>query len=209
MAAASVALICLGASAASAAEFIGDYGVSANTTDPGLKISTKPVATSLDFTLNAVGDHTSVDLFKIYTTESSVNLKDDFAPKPISISFDFTAPDVFGGSISGGTAGILTGFIESGVVVWSNFGNTVLDFGNGGELAVHVNDGVFDSGFLSLNGGLKKSATIAADFKLLEASAPISAAVPEPASWAIMLTGLFGLGAVLRRARKGVAAVAA
>ncbi|WP_414695691.1 PEPxxWA-CTERM sorting domain-containing protein [Phenylobacterium sp.] len=29
--------------------------------------------------------------------------------------------------------------------------------------------------------------------------------VPEPATWAIMLTGFFGLGAVLRRQRSALA----
>ena len=34
------------------------------------------------------------------------------------------------------------------------------------------------------------------------------AAVPEPASWALMLVGFGGLGAVLRRQRRAVAATA-
>jgi hypothetical protein len=36
-------------------------------------------------------------------------------------------------------------------------------------------------------------------------AAPVGPGVPEPATWAMMLTGLFGLGAVLRRRRAAVA----
>jgi hypothetical protein len=34
-------------------------------------------------------------------------------------------------------------------------------------------------------------------------------AVPEPASWAMMLLGFFGLGAMLRRARRSTASALA
>ena len=42
----------------------------------------------------------------------------------------------------------------------------------------------------------------------LPAYVSVSAAVPEPTSWALMLVGFGGLGAVLRRQRRAVAATA-
>ena len=195
LAAASLAAAGAFASSASAATtFDGSYSASYNTTDPGLVISTTPINSSFSFSLNA-GQSKSVALFKIFTDERSVD-SDDKSAKPISVTFDFTAPTTFGGSVNGATVGqsVLFGLFQDGQLTWSNGGNALLGFGDGGELSVHVNNVTFDAGIGKL-GDLTGAGTVTADFK------EISASVPEPATWAAMLIGLFGMGAVLRRAK--------
>lgn len=210
IAAASLAALSISATSAFAATtFDGGYTETHNTSDPGLIINTKAINSNFSFDLDQ-GQSTSVQLFKIFTNETSVNA-DDLASKVIDVEFAFTAPDAFGGGVSGTTSGqtapllFLQGFFQDGVVTWANNGNAVLDFGNGGELGVHLNDATFNSGgFFGLDGGKKFAATITADFTELKAAS----AVPEPATWATMMVGLFGVGAVLRRS-KATAIVAA
>ena len=193
------------ASAASATVFTGTYTESHLTADPGLVLQTNNLAPSpFTFNLTNVGDTAQQNLFQLYTNENSVEL-DDFANKPISVTLDFTTPDVFGGGVAGGTHGAftITGLFthdEFGTVVWNNNGNTILNFGNGGQLGVHLDDanfnlrhdGLFDG---SLTPGLAGAATITADFTL------ISNPVPEPATWALMIGGFGMAGAALRRRR--------
>ncbi len=199
-AAASLAAVCVAASSASASTtFDGGYTASYNTTDPGLVISTTPINSTFSFNLNQ-GDSTSVDLFQILTAEGSVE-KDDKSAKPISVTFSFTAPTSFGGSVDGATVGksVLFGLFQDGVLTWNNHGNAQMAFGNGGELDVHLNGATFDNGIGGL-GNISGPATITADFT------EVTASVPEPATWATMLLGVFGIGAVLRLAKKSYGA---
>jgi hypothetical protein len=154
---------------------------------------------AINLNLPTVGSTQSVDLFTLWTNEGSVNLGEDTVAKPISVLFNFTAPSVFNGSVSGTTVGIW-GFYELGHVSWN--GPVDLNFGNGGVLRVSLNDASFNKGdWFSLDEGEKYGAKITGDFKL------ISNAVPEPATWAMMITGFGLVGATIRRRRAlGVAA---
>lgn len=197
VAAAAAALVAV-ASQAQASTFVGGYTVDANTTGLGLDVQVVPITTTLDFTLSAADPSTTINLFNLYTNASSVSLFDLLA-RPITIDFDFTAPSSFGGDIHGITDGFiqLVGRVnEEGVLVWGDGGETSFDFGNGGVLSVQLNDATFNDGRgLHLAPGAANGATISATFDWTDPSA----GVPEPASWALMITG-FGLaGAALRR----------
>jgi hypothetical protein len=197
---AAVALTAAAASPACAASFVGSFDVTLNTSDPGLVLTTAKSAPSVDFDLTNAGDTASVKLFDLFTTETTVN-GDDKVAKPISVTFDFTAPDAFNGSVAGTTKGqdILFGVVQDGEVTWNN--PQVFDFGKGGELEVSLNDATFNTGFFGLNPGEKAGAEITADFTLLQAPS----GVPEPAVWAMMLTGFGAVGSAMRSRRKATA----
>lgn len=190
--AASVAAITLAtSSAANATAFLGDYSATVNNADPGLVLATSDLPGAISFSLNNVGETATRNLFVLYTDESSLQ-SDDLVAKPISVAFSFTLPSAFGGTVTGDTYGqsILRGLFQKGHVTWD--GPQVLNFGNGGQLQVSLNDADFNAGLFGLG---KSGATIAGTFSL------VSAAVPEPATWTMMIAG-FGLtGAAIRRRR--------
>ena len=78
-----------------------------------------------------------------------------------------------------------------------------LNFGNGGQLLAHLDDAVFNHGFLGLDEGSYDGANIHATFTLM------SAAVPEPATWAMMILGMGMVGAGLRLRRRQTVSAAA
>ncbi len=197
------AAACLAAGAAQATSFMGDYTISAHNSGDGLLIETLKVANlGTGFTLANVGDsHSYQPLFKIWTDETTVNAGEDTVAKPISVSFAFTAPEVFGGSVDGNTVGqaSLFGFYQNGLLSWDNGGVATFGFGNGGLLQVALSDNlVFNSGaWWGLDEGKKHGAKVDATFTLLRDSAP----VPEPAHWAMMIAGFGLVGGALRHGR--------
>lgn len=205
-AAAATAVLALSAGVANAATFFdGSFQVTSwNVSDPGLQISVAPSSGNLDFTMGDPSNvENNVSLFKIWTNETTVN-PDDWNGKSITVNFTFTAPGLGGsGSVGGQTYGesSLTGFFQNGQVSWG--ADKQIDFGSFGVLNVHLDDAEFNNGiFWGLNEGKKHGEWITADFSLTPS------AVPEPATWAMMITG-FGLaGAALRR-RRAAGAVAA
>lgn len=185
------------ASSAQAAHFVGNYSVTANTSDPGLKISIQDLPGGIDFNLSTYGQTASEDLFKIYTNETDVG-SDDTVAKAIKVMFNFTSPESFGGSVSGTTVGEVAGWYQNGHVHWVD--PVYFNF-SGGRLKVTLNDADFNGGWFGLDEGSRDGAKITANFQLLRSAAP------EPTTWAMMIAG-FGLaGATLRRRR--MAAVAA
>ena len=169
-----------------------------NTADPGLVLHTTDLPGAINVNLTNPGDHASVNLFTLWTNEGSVELFEDTVAKPISVLFSFTAPDVFAGTVTGDTYGVW-GIVQKGHVSWD--GPVILNFGNGGKLKVSLNDTDFNKGFFGLDEGEKYGATIKGKFTLIAASAP------EPATWAMMISGFGLVGATLRR-RRTVAAAA-
>lgn len=143
----------------------------------------------------------TVNLFTISTPESAVN-NDDYTHQPITVTFNFTDPsDASGNPITGNTSGdtsplfILSGFFQNGEVVWD--GPQTFTFGNGGAFSVALSDATFNEGaFWGLG---NRGANITGTFTLLSDS---TAAVPEPATWAMMIAGFGLVGASMRRRQK-------
>ncbi len=197
---AALALTAVAAPASAAVNFSGNYAVTQlNSNSPGLNVSVSPNPGTLNFNLDAPPSFlNNVQLFKIWTTETSVN-PDDYNGSTITVNFNFTAPAVGSGQIGGVTQGetSLFGFFQNGAVHWS--GDDTIDFGAYGVLNIHLDDAVFNEGsWWSLNDGKRYGEFITADFSLTPAAI---SAVPEPATWAMMITG-FGLaGTAIRRRR--------
>jgi hypothetical protein len=184
----SFALVLAGvtATAASATHFDATDTVTANT-GSGLIIHATP--SPLHFDLNA-GSSTTQTVFTISTPESSIEA-DDLIGKPISVAFDFTSPSNVNGTVGGTTVGQetpLIGIFQNGYVHWN--GSQTFNFGSAGLLTVTLNDQSFGSGFFGLTNG---GTAVSGNFRLT------AAAVPEPASWAMMVGGFGVVGGALRR----------
>jgi hypothetical protein len=206
--AAAMALAAAGlATSANATNFVGvdtinAYPYGGPNTEGGLGILISD-PTDLNFNLTNVGDTTGYQtLFRIYTNETSWNF-DDGNAQPITLSFNFSAPAPgssggFGGETD--TASFL-GFNTHGTLDWSGTGSTLLNFTSGYQVRVDL-ESLSESynhgdGFLDLNPGIQNGADVRAKFTLLA----VPTAVPEPATWGMMIMG-FGLaGAVIRRRR--------
>lgn len=193
--------------------FVGDYSVDVlyngvPNSNNGLEMNYVDLPGDVDFTLD-VGQSTQINLFKLFANEGSIQ-PDDLNSQPIQVGVAFTLPQAFGGSIGGETDGNgvpvyffgkLLGYgLESASVQWN--GPQDLHFGNGGLLRVSLNDvSSFNFGLVDLTPGSKHGAKIKATFEYV--SAPT--AVPEPAAWAMMITGFGFAGTMLRRRRAMVA----
>jgi hypothetical protein len=200
---AAAALVAAAASPACATDFMGGYTITAlNDSDPGLVLNTAPINTNFSFSLNNAGDTASTNLFDLFTNETTVN-SDDKNPAKIAVDFTFTLPSALTGTVGGSTEGKskLFGLVQDGQVTWK--GPATIDFGNGGVLQVSLNNATFNKGLFGLNPGENAGADITANFTLVSPSA-----VPEPATWAMMLAGFGGLGVAMRRSRRKLAATA-
>jgi hypothetical protein len=127
----------------------------------------------------------SANVLTIGTTEGSVNLGEDTQWFDIALSFAFSSPDgvMTGSELTGMTRGVW--LTQQGIVRWDS--PMIFDFGNGGSFKLTLND---------VNFGTPGSATVKGTFRLLSESAP---AVPEPATWAMMIAGMGLVGASMRR----------
>ncbi len=183
-------------SAASAATTIEGSvsSISYHNSDPGLVLYASALPFS-SFTLNP-GESFAVDLLNIGTSEGSVNLFEDTNPYPISVGFDFTNPAGAAGSAINGTSyGFIIPFTSCGLfaggcgrVSWGS--PSVFNFGNGGQFSLGLSD---------VNFGTPGSSNVRGTFTLLSDSTP---AVPEPATWAMMLIGFGVVGGTMRSRRR-------
>ncbi len=195
------------ATQAGATEFKGSWSITdLQTSDPGLIVQTTANGGSFDLPdglLTASAPSTDVNLFTIYTKESSVDSDDTQPGQGIAVTFDFTLPAFGSTTISGDTFGSKTflGVIQNGNLVWNNGGFGEFTWGNGGVLDITLNGGQFDTGLFGLHGGARSGLDVKANFDWK------SDPVPEPASWALMITGFGMAGATLRR-RRAVAVAA-
>ena len=205
MAAAGAALaLTISASAANAlTTFSGTVqSVQANGEDPGLVVHTGNYNT-FNVPLEVGETSAPFGLFSIWTDEGSVGW-DDYAKKDIFVELTFTAPEgPWGGDpIEGQTFGFNL-FVQKGVVTWD--APEILTFGNGGQVRVTLQPATFNWGLFGTTPGQKYGAVVDAQFELLSESV---SAVPEPATWAMMITG-FGLAGTAIRRRRTTFAVAA
>ena len=217
--AAAAAFALLGAaSAASATTFTGSYTANGNTgsqaDNHGLPLTVADVTpntgglsgTQFSFNLNSVGQHQDVNLFTISTPDYYID-SNDLNSSPFSVTFNFTAPTAATGTVNGETQAVtFFGIWSQGILHWENNGQTTLNFGSYGNLLVDLDDVTF-AGAPSILLDPNDKATVTAEFTL---KAPSVSAVPEPMSWALMLTGFMGMGAALRFSRRqGMALTAA
>ncbi len=202
-AAVSAALVTSVAAAtpAAAVEFLGDFTVTNYNTNAGtfggLVINVTPPSGPVAFNLDNVGDTTGFNhLFTISSPEGSMDFDDLLFWKPIEVTFDFSSPD-FGGAIGGSTGGTsewkwsIFGFDNEGHVVWNR--PESFAFGDTGRLRVDLQKADFDLG---------GSASVKAKFTLES----LPSAVPEPATWAMMITGFGMAGVAIRRRRETLVA---
>lgn len=153
----------------------GASSVSANSTDPGLVISTSLSAglSSVAFTLND-GQSSTFAFFNIWTNEGSVE-SDDTASKPISAYLDFAVPMPNSGTtVDGETYGVRTGFlgnIQYGQLVWDG---PVIVTASDREFVITLSNEVFNYGELWGTGC--KGATVEATVTQRSSSVPEASA---------------------------------
>jgi hypothetical protein len=221
VAAATFALTTAGALAtsANATTFAGNWTATYNSSDSqGLPItigndSNSPANGSFSRALNFIGDSSTFNLFTISTNQDELD-SNDGNHRPITVTFNFTAPSSQQGQIGGDTYGqtvpvTMWSSYEQGVLTWDNGGDTTVNFGAAGTLLIHLNDVNFNRGGTDWNWEDPELGNSAGQVKAtftLKAGAP--GAVPEPMTWAMMLVGFFGLGAMLRVNRRQALTVA-
>lgn len=184
------------------------YTVDANATDPGLVIDTLDVAANpFTFDLNP-GDSQTFDLFRIWTSEGSVN-GDDSTPKPISVSFDFLRPALGQTSIDGSTVGdtdpafvffgnpVFSGFFQSGVLTWNGPADFFYGPSGDGNIRLSLSDEIFNSGFPFQLGS--QGAIVQGTLTLVA-----QATVAAPNMIVMFAIAMLGLGLVSRRRRSGM-----
>ncbi|MGH6998173.1 MAG: PEPxxWA-CTERM sorting domain-containing protein [Phenylobacterium sp.] len=178
--------------------------VNANNAGSGLMVETGNF-NSFSLPLEVGVTSAPVGLFSIWTNETDIGW-DDLASSAIFVQLQFTAPagPWAGGPIGGETFGVWGFFREGGKVEWD--GPATYTFGNGGKLEVSLNDTYFNWGDYAwnpkTNPGQQYGAVVSGNFKLID----LPSAVPEPATWAMMITG-FGLaGVAIRRRRETLVA---
>jgi hypothetical protein len=145
------------------------------------------------FTLANVNDTFTTNVLSVGTTEGTVNLFEDTNPRQISASFSFLNPaDANGSPVTGTTYGYIIPFTGCGVIFggcgavnWSDT-PTIFNFGDGGSFSLLLHDASF---------GTPGSANVQGTFTY------VTAPVPEPATWAMMLAGFGAVGFAMRRSR--------
>lgn len=217
--AAGAALVLAGglATSASAAQvFQGGYVVSAFTTggnnNNGLDINIHHGSGNFSTSSLAIGgSYTDTDLFEISADEQinapSSGSDGDTNPKPITVQFTFTQPNLPGSGPDATDSGFtvaVNGTPDFGQLTWG--APATVDFVGVGLLTITMQNVTFFHGGEECDDG-SSCAHVGATFSLA-AEPTQTGGVPEPASWALMIGGFGMTGAALRRRRTAVAATA-
>lgn len=166
-------------------QYYGDSFLPGGLSNNGLEIDVSPSSGSFSTTSGA----SPIGLFNISTPEGSVEW-DDLIKKSIVVDFAFTNPAGAAGSVGGETYARTIGILSDGYVKWNPVS---IFFGkdNTGQLDITLGDTSFDGSWGTSLGN--KPGLVKASFNL------VSAPVPEPATWALMITGIGFAGAAMRR----------
>jgi hypothetical protein len=192
---AAIALCAASVPAQAATIFEGNANVSLRDHDPGLVLTATPLnfgpfTLDLDPSTGSIPQARTIDVFGISSPEDAITLFEDTMSYDIAVTFNFADPlNVAGSAITGTTRGVFTLFTNGfGRVTWD--APQTYSFGNGGAFRVALQDTNFAIGGPVTN--------VAGQFRLLSESV---SAVPEPATWAMMLLGFGGVGVAVRRRR--------
>lgn len=195
-AAATVLALC--ASTAQAAIELTSFNVTSHTSGPGLLVNASPnTGGPTSLALNNSGDSVVVDLFTIWTSETSVNAGEDTAPQGINVAFNFAfGSSTFSQVVSGQTYGIAGVFLfvpfGAGVVDWATPVDVLFGAGNAGKLRIEFLDQLFNAnfGYGNLAPGQSNGASVKAKFTLVGNLPPLPVEpgnlnAPEPAAMAV------------------------
>lgn len=190
--------IVLCASVAQAAIELTSFNVTTHTSGDGLLVNATPnTGGPKSLALANIGDSVVVDLFTIWTSETSVNTGEDTVAKGISVAFNFAfGSSKFSETVSGQTYGIAGVFLfvpfGAGVVDWAspewvNFGAN-----NSGLLRIEFLDQLFNANFGrgNLARGESHGASVKVKFTLDSNLPPLPVEpgnlnAPEPAAMAV------------------------
>jgi hypothetical protein len=214
LAAAAMAAAVGAAGVASATTFAGNYSVAGywNSDNGGLNIDVTNASGGFNITNLNIGGSQTFTLFEIAAGETVnvpdpwYNLSDDDATAHnIHVDFTFSLPTNFPGggpdtTVNGVTVGV-GGNNDYGQLTWN--GPASVNFGSFGVLTITMLPVNFNTASQEYNrhddwdeesGKTKVKATFAL-------SGPTGGAVPEPATWGLMITGFGMAGGMLRRRR--------
>lgn len=217
----AIALLLFTCGSAHGAIELTSYNVTSHTSGPGLLVNATPSSGGpKPLALANAGDSVVVELFKIWTDETSVNIGEDTVAKPISVAFDFKfGSETFDGVVHGQTAGIAGLFVllpfGAGAVNWATPVEIAFGAGGLGTLRIEFLDQLFNAGigFGDLTPGLAHGSSVKAKFTLVTSLPPLSAepgslGAPEPSAllvWAGLGAAVSTAGLGLRRSNRFVA----
>lgn len=192
------------ATPAAAINFVGNFSVTQYQSGEsnGLEIELSRENGGLNFNLNSAGfaNAQTVKLFDIWAGEDIDSNNNHNDERDFKVLFNFSQPD-FDGSVQGETQGVFRpGNSDYATLEWDGDNIWSFGFGNGGVFKVFLTDAEFGQ-------GSNRDDEVHAKFWIDKMPTAVSA-VPEPGTWALMITG-FGLaGAALRRKRHAAAMTA-